>query len=236
LIESLTYNIQEQERLSRAKNYFAWQADLVRPEAGQRIVEVGCGIGNFTRFLLDRQLVVAIDAEEDCVERNKDQFSRYANLQFLHCDVAGSGFPALKRFRPDTCICLNVLEHIEDDCAALEAMAEILDRSGSIILFVPALPALYGPADRELGHFRRYTRASLGRVAKQSGLQVKKMHYVNVVGMFGWWFNAHVLRLTSQSELQIEVFDRWVVPILSRLERVIRPPLGQSLFAVLRKI
>jgi hypothetical protein len=59
---------------------------------------------------------------------------------------------------------------------------------------------------------------------------------MNAAGFFGWWWNARVLRLESQSEAQIEVFDRLLVPLLSRLENCVPPPFGQSVFAVLQKL
>ena len=52
-MHSSTYNLQDQERMSLAKNYFAWQGRLVRRELGKRILEVGCGLGNFTGMLLE---------------------------------------------------------------------------------------------------------------------------------------------------------------------------------------
>jgi hypothetical protein len=61
------------------------------------------------------------------------------------------------------------------------------------------------------------------------------VHYMNFVGFFGWWFNARVLRKTEQSENQIRFFDSWIVPVSSRLEALMHPPCGQSVFAVLRK-
>jgi hypothetical protein len=61
------------------------------------------------------------------------------------------------------------------------------------------------------------------------------LHYVNSIGFFGWWLNARVLRHEAQSGAQIAIFDRLIVPALSRVESVARPPFGQSLFAVLEK-
>jgi len=55
------------------------------------------------------------------------------------------------------------------------------------------------------------------------------------VGFFGWWFNAHLLRREAQSETQIELFDRFAVPVMSRMEAVLPPPFGQSLLAVLER-
>jgi hypothetical protein len=100
---------------------------------------------------------------------------------------------------------------------------------------VPAGPALYGPIDRNLGHFRRYRRADLHLLARETGLRLRRLRYSNSIGAFGWWINAHILKLDRQSARQIEFFDRWLVPVLSSAERVLPPPCGQSLVAVLEK-
>jgi SAM-dependent methyltransferase len=221
--------------MAHAANYFAWQGRLVVPELGQRVIEVGCGIGNFTGMLLDRETVLAVDVDPACVERLRERYPDRPNLQSFVCEPSTAAFADLARFRPDSCICLNVLEHIEDDGRALEAMASVLIPGGVIALLVPAFPALYGPIDRNLSHHRRYRRDTLAALALHTGLRVEKLHYVNAVGFFGWWINAHIFRREAQSEGQIRVFDRSIVPWISRLEAIGRPPFGQSLFAVLRK-
>jgi 2-polyprenyl-3-methyl-5-hydroxy-6-metoxy-1,4-benzoquinol methylase len=230
-----SYILADQEKMSRARNYFAWQWRLAKCELGPRVIEIGCGIGNFTRMLHDREVVIAIDAEPECVERLSERLWNQANLQAMALDLMHPQFADLARFHPDSCVCLNVLEHIEDDCEALRRMASILVPGGVIVLLVPAFPSLHGPIDERLGHHRRYTRASLLALTKAAGLRLQKARYMNTAGFFGWWVNAHVLKRESQSEAQIEVFDRFVVPLMSRVESWTRPPFGQSLFAVLRK-
>ncbi len=93
------YTVEDQQRMTRAKNYFAWQSDLVTRELGQRVVEVGCGLGNFTSKLLDRELVIALDMEPDCVERLKQRYAHYQNLHALTCDAEHNGFREFARFR-----------------------------------------------------------------------------------------------------------------------------------------
>lgn len=221
--------------MARATNYFAWQHRLVAPELGQRVIEVGCGIGNFTGMLLDRETVVAADVDPACIERLQQRYSNRTNLHAFLCEPSSGAFGDLARFHPDSCVCLNVLEHIEDDGRALEAMASVLVPGGAIVLLVPAFQALYGPIDRNLSHRRRYSRNTLAGLAHRTGLHIEKLHYVNAIGFFGWWINAHVFRREAQSERQIRIFDRCIVPWLSRLEAIATPPFGQSLFAVLRK-
>jgi hypothetical protein len=131
-------------------------------------------------------------------------------------------------------VLLNVLEHIDDDLGTVQRIASILPPRGRIALLAPAFPSLYGPIDRNLGHYRRYSRVGIRHLAQAAGLEIRKLRYVNALGFFGWWTNAHLLRRTAQSESQIHLFDR-LVPMVSRLESIVPPPFGQSLFAVLEK-
>jgi SAM-dependent methyltransferase len=230
-----SYTLEDQERMARAANYFAWQHRLVIRELGRRVIEIGCGIGNFTRLMLDREAVLAVDVEPGCVERLQQRFPDRHNLRAVACDVMAPEFSELRSFRADSCVCLNVLEHIEDDRDALRRMAQVVTPGGVMVLLVPACPSLYGRIDELLGHCRRYTRASMSRLATDAGLRVKTCYYLNAIGFFGWWTNSHILKREAQSPAQIEFFDRYIVPVASRIEGLVRPPFGQSLFVVLEK-
>jgi SAM-dependent methyltransferase len=234
-MDRATYILEDQERMAKARNYFAWQSRLAQRHLGQRVIDVGCGIGNFTGLLLDRELVIAVDIEPRCIERLEQHYPERDNLVPLVCDAGSREFRDLEACHPDSCVCLNVLEHIDNDVAALENIASVLPPRGSVVVLVPAFPALYGPTDENLGHYRRYGRAGLCKVARAAGLRVKTMRYLNLAGFFGWWTNSRVLRSEENSARQIEMFDRYVVPLASTLERFVHPPFGQSLFAVLEK-
>ena len=234
--EQVEYLLHAQEQLVGARHYLAWQGELVLPNLGQRVLEIGCGIGNFTGLLLDRETVLGVDCEPEYLDRLRQRYPHRLNLHTFALEANSGDLQELARFRPDSCVALNVLEHIEDDRRALANMASILAPTGAIVLTVPAFPALYGPVDRNLGHYRRYTRASLTRVAEAAGLRVRTARYFNSVGFFGWWFHAHVTRLEVLPPSQIQTFDRWIVPWLSRVERHVTPPFGQSLLAVLENV
>ena len=233
-LEAAAYTLGDQQRMSQAKNYFAWQARLVTHEIGRRVIEVGCGVGNFTGALLNRDPVLALDKEPGCIEELQRRYANHPNLRALICDIGNldEQLSELAGFAADSCVCLNVLEHIADDVTALRAMSSLLIPGGVIVLLVPAFSALYGPIDRNLNHYRRYTLNSLTRRAAETGLRVRKAHYMNCAGFFGWWLNSRILKRETQSEKQISAFER-LVPALSRLEEIARPPFGQSLFAVL---
>jgi SAM-dependent methyltransferase len=239
-IRPASYNVADQARMAAAVNYFAWQARMVKPELGQRIVEVGCGSGNFTGMLLDREAVFALDVDAECIERINQRFRDRGNVRTAVCNasellIEQTPLDEIRQFRPDSVVCLNVLEHIPDDRGTLRGMAAILPPGGAIVLIVPAFESLYGPIDRNLGHHRRYSRASMMKLAQDCGLEIKKVRYMNCAGFFGWWWNARVLKREAQSERQIAFFDRFIVPTVSRIEARVRPPFGQSLFVVLKK-
>jgi SAM-dependent methyltransferase len=229
------YTLLDQQLMRHATRYFAWQARLAKEQLGRRVIEAGCGTGNFTRHLLDRELVVGIDAEEGCVEQARANFAGHLNLQFRRLDILDSAFRDLKAFRPDSIVCLNVLEHLEDDALALHHMREVLVPGGRAVFLLPAFECLYGPIDRNLGHYRRYSKPSWRSLAESCGFRVTQIRYFNSIGFFGWWLNARVLRKEAQSEGQIALFDRIIVPIQLRLERWIAPPFGQSIFTVTEK-
>lgn len=221
--------------MTRARNYFAWLHRVVSRELGRRVVEIGCGVGNFTATLLDRETVIAVDNDLECLARLRDRFPNQPNLHVFVGDVSDGTFLEVARFHPDSCVCLNTLEHVEDDAQALRNMASVLTPRGVVVLLVPAFPALHGPIDRNLEHWRRYRRSDLGRLADAAGLRLRWVRYMNTAGFFGWWMNARILRRDTQSAGQIAFFDRFIVPLMSRVESAIPPPFGQSLLAVMEK-
>ena len=229
------YTVRDQERMQLAGRYFQWQADLAASAVGRRVIEVGCGLGNFTQHLIDREIVVATDIESSCTALLAARFPKSDNLVIHTASVLSPEFASMERYKPDSVVCLNVLEHVEDDTLALHQMHHVLQAGGRVALIVPAFMALYGPIDRLLGHYRRYSKKSIVRLAHATGFNVIALRYMNTVGCLGWWVNSHILRKTEQSETQIKLFDRWVVPIMRRAEDVLPPPFGQSLFVILEK-
>ncbi len=230
------YTLLDQQLMRRATRYFAWQAQIAKEQLGRRIVEVGCGTGNFTQHLVDRELVVGLDVVDGCVEQARERFSGRPNLQFRNLDVQDPAFRELNTLRPDSVVCLNVLEHVRDDRLALEHMRQVLIPGGRAVFLLPAFESLYGPIDENLGHFRRYSKPSWRALAEAAGFRVKISRYFNSIGFFGWWANARIFKKQSQSEGQIELFDRVVVPTLSKLEGWVEPPFGQSIFTVIEAV
>ena len=94
-------------------------ARMAGRELGRRVVEVGCGVGNFTGTLLGREAVIAVDHDAECVARVRERFAGSANLHVVEGDASDDAFVELAGYGADSCVCLNVLEHIADDVRAL---------------------------------------------------------------------------------------------------------------------
>ena len=153
-----------------------------------------------------------MDVEPECIQRSKRRYPDHANLHAFVCDVLSPEFRELARFRRIPASIVNVLEHVEDDLPRSRPWPPCSPPGGAIVLLVPAFPALYGPIDKNLGHHRRYSRGAIPQLGPRTGLRIRKLHYLNFIGFFGWWTNAHVLKREAQSERQIEIFDRYLVP------------------------
>lgn len=209
--------------------YNRWMFDRLRCWIGRSVLEIGSGIGNLSAFLLDREPLVLTDTREEYLSRLRRRFADHPNVTvarlFLPDDdraVAGRRF--------DTVICLNVLEHVDDDVSALAAIRRLLAPSGRLVLLVPALPALYGTIDRALGHHSRYKRATLTELLRATRFRVAHVEYFNLAGIPGWWWAGRVLRRELIPGGSLKLYDA-LVPLF-RLERFIPWRVGQSLIAV----
>ena len=148
------------------------------------------------------------------------------------CHLEECDLGELQRQRLDTVYCVNVLEHIEDDVAALKTFKDAIVPGGHVLIYVPAVQAAYGPLDAELGHHRRYSKRTLAAAFAAAGLDLIRLRYANAIGLIGWMYNARVTKTRHHSLDQVRLFERFVAPWALPLERMIPPPLGSSLAAV----
>lgn len=229
------YDVQDLERMQQAPRYIRWVFGLIAPHVGQRVLEVGAGIGNYSEFLVACESLTLVDQSSACCAALRSRFQSQDGVRVLQMDICNPDVLALRESRFDTIICLDVLEHT-DDTLALRHMNALLAPGGILILKVPALPVLHGTIDEALGHHRRYRRKDLLALVDRAGFFTERHVFLNFIGALGWWINAHVLRRRKQSLGQIRFFDRYLMPLIVWWEQRWPPPLGQSLLVVCRKV
>jgi len=234
-LDGASTSIEIQLRLSNAKHYNDWIYALLEPHLGQRILEAGCSIGNFTSRFLNRQRVVSVDVLPEALLHLRKTIGNAPNVRSLCMDLESDGFRDLAGEKLDTIVCLNVLEHIRDDSALLKKFWSLLEPGGKLLLFVPAMPVLYGSMDSADGHFRRYEKQGLSTLIRKVDFKLVECRYVNILGVARWFFNGRVLKRRLLPLKQLALFDRFLVPFARWFESRWDPPLGQSLFVVAAK-
>jgi glycosyltransferase involved in cell wall biosynthesis len=199
------------DAFSDAPHFNRWIADTIGPHLGRYVLEIGAGIGNLTRVLAPRKKkYIATDVDCEHLERLRVRLSGRPNLEIALLDVSRAEDHVPFRGRVDTVVCLNVLEHIEDDRAALRSIHETLQDGGRAIILVPEGQGLFNSLDEELGHCRRYSEDDLRRRMTEAGFAVETMLRFNRVSRPGWWLTGKVLKRRSISRFQLKNFDRMV--------------------------
>jgi SAM-dependent methyltransferase len=135
---------------------------------GSRVLNVGAGAGSFTTLLAERGFdVTSTDVSPEAID-------------VLRKRVAGKVVPADAHDLPvpddafDAAVLGEVLEHLDDDRAALREVARVLRPTGVVVASVPANPAWFGPSDEWAGHLRRYTRGGLTAAFASAGFAVER--------------------------------------------------------------
>jgi cyclopropane fatty-acyl-phospholipid synthase-like methyltransferase len=227
------YAADDLETMQEAKRYSAHLFNLFRDHIGKRVLEVGSGIGTMSRPLADAaDMVMGLEPNVNCVTRLQDAMKGHPRFTLRPCHLEECDRGELAACRFDTVVCVNVLEHIEDDAAALRTFKDVLVPNGRVLIFVPAVQAAYGPLDAELGHHRRYSKPTLAKAFSDAGLDLLTLRYTNPIGLAGWMYNAHISKSTAHSLTQVRLFETFVAPWALPLERLITPPIGLSLIAV----
>jgi SAM-dependent methyltransferase len=197
------------------------------------VLEAGCGIGNFTELLLDRERLVCLDNDPLYVEMLNWRLGHLENVTTLEFDLADSAaYEPLARERIDTIVCLNVLEHIAPDEQVLRAYFDLLQPGGHAIILVPAHPSLFSPCDEALGHQRRYTTVELHSKLHRAGFEVVMLEEFNRLGVPGWYLNKQLGR-RDLNPRQMRAFE-WLLPLAKGMEAM-KIGRGLSLIGVGRK-
>ena len=226
------YGSQILGRLNRAPRFTHWMADVIRPFIGERVLEIGAGTGNLTLQLIPRKLYYASDINPHYLTYLKNLIPDHPYLRVGYTDgEKHDSYPSDEKF--DTVICLNVVEHLENDFGALRNIRAALEENGRAIVLVPCGPGLYGTLDKALGHYRRYSKAQFTELAARAGFQLEALLSFNRFGSPAWWLNGRLLRRKTFGLWQIKILN-FLTPLVRVIDRFLPlPPL--SIIAVLRK-
>ena len=224
--------------LSGLEHYNRWMASQLHALAPIQgtILEFGCGSGGMTRALLSLpgvRKLIANDISPFVKNHFSENFQGHPRLQFSDANIF-SNPSSFRDMKYDLAVTSNTLEHIQEDAKALRAITENAREKTTLVL-VPAFGWLYGTCDFDGGHLRRYTKKTFRCMAESEDLTVDSMKYFNMLGAFAWWFQ-YVLQKRSDYESQAHaknysLFNKFIVPLYSKLEKFFPCPFGLSLVA-----
>jgi glycosyltransferase involved in cell wall biosynthesis len=218
--------------LEGTPQYLNWMAALLRPYLGDRILELGAGIGTLTGSLMGRRLrYVATEHDPLYLHALRNRFLRTPNVSVREFDPS-MPVPADLDGPFDTVLCVNLLEYVETP-AFLQAVCDRTAPGGTLIALVPQGRALFGSLDRALGQKRRYSAAQLRELLSQYGFEVQSTRQLNKVGAPAWWLFSRLLRRRQINKLILKIFDKTVW--FWRHVDFVFPWRGLSLVAIARK-
>ena len=215
--------------------YFAWVAGLFGDALTGDVLDHGAGTGILSeRLLAQAERVIALEPEDVLFERLCRRFADTPRVTPVH----GTIETYLQRYGArslDAAVSSNVLEHLADDVGCLRGLREALRPGGALAVYVPARSELFGSLDESVGHLRRYTARSLRSRLEEAGFFVQWVRYGNLAGVLPWLVSGRLLRRRAIESQSLKLFDRWIFPVSSRLEGMLRIPYGLNVAALARR-
>jgi SAM-dependent methyltransferase len=225
---------ESRQRDFRATALNALIADVLDPS--EDVLDMGCGTGGFVLDMLERgQRVRGLDSSEEMLAMGRrllteNGFSPDHLVQGQLTEYLNESTDPVTQ-----AVCLDVIEHIEDDERAVGQLHSLLEPGGRLVLTVPAIPGLYGEKDRKVGHYRRYSPAMLRDLFPDDQWEIEALRYWNLVGVPVTWFAVKVQKRAVDESVRsgqgavartVSGLLRWWFLVV---ENRIRPPLGLTL-------
>lgn len=246
LAHKLPHEVEHLEALERMRGlepYYRWVLDLAErlngAPLGRRILDAGCGIGNFVELLRRRaDEVLAVDLSPRNIAVLRERFRDAANVEVLQTDLDAER-TALRARAVDAIVCLDVLEHLDDDRGLVRAFFDVLPPGGNLFVKVPAHPWLFGSLDEASDHRRRYTRKHLVGLVADAGFEVRASRHMNVVGVAPYFVKGRILRRRSTLSNSFRpgqlAWIRRAMGFFRVVDRLTGAPVGQSVVVLARK-
>mgnify|MGYP005857953713 CR=1 FL=1 len=225
----------ENENFRSAMNYKKWlYNDNIKPSVGKRVMEIGSGTGNISRFMIGRETLILSDISDYYLRHLRAQFRETSKLRIIKYNVLDEPPDLVKKINIDTVVAVSVIEHVQDDLKALKNINKILINGGKAIIHVPLFETLYGSIDSSLGHFRRYSVKEIKEKMELCGFEVERLKSFNPLGIPLWFFLGKIMKakyVPKSFSLLSEISSIFIKRVSQYL-----PDIGFELTVVGRKV
>ena len=225
--------------IGTANAFNRWMYAAISPYLQEEILEAGAGIGNITALLAQEGKALTIsEIETQYLDELRVRFSGQPSVkEIVAIDLQEKNFfqsYAAYHERFGSIVLLNVIEHLQDDLAAVEHCRFLLKPGGVLIALAPAYSFLYSRLDKELGHYRRYTRKRLAKVVVAGGLRTTRSFYFNFMGIPAWLYGKW-RRVKAVPGGEMGLYDK-LVPLGKLLDKLVFHRAGLSAIVIAKKV
>ncbi len=219
--------------LQGARRLNKWMADTIRPFIGDRVLELGAGIGTLTSQFIPRTSYCASDINPHYLHYLRSYAAGKPYLTIAKVDATSQEDFAGLAGQFDTVVMTNVLEHVPDPRITLRNAVSALEPGGRAVILVPQHPGLHNSLDVALEHRERYTVQGIRASLEEAGLNVETVLDFNRISVPAWYLNGTILKRRRFSRVQLKGLEV-AMPLIRRIDRI-WPWSGLSLLAIASK-
>ncbi len=230
------YEGRDLEVLFNLPHYYDWIVSTFRPWLSGHTMEIGAGIGTISTRLVDNvDRLDIVEPSAHLAPRFPKSLTDNPKTSFFF-ETLERHLPQVADIACDSVVMVNVLEHIEDDAAAVRELHRVLKPGGHLLLFVPALAFLFSELDRLHGHYRRYHLRPLADLLERNGFQIVLKRYFDMAGVLPWWLVNTIGRKATFDPGMVKLYDRFVIPVSRFVEKKLSPPIGRNIIIVAERL
>jgi len=232
MAQELTYVGEELDLFAHATRWKNYWSRILKPYLGKEVLEVGAGLGVNTPLLLGGAQTqwLCLEPDPTLAARLEENCAKLPGHDRIKTQIGiVSDLPPTAKF--DTILYIDVLEHIEHDAAELKSAALHLHPGGRLIVLSPAHQFLFSPFDQSIGHFRRYSKATLAAV-EPSTLHRERLFMLDSVGMLASLANRLMLKQKMPTREQIDVWNNYLVPVSERVDPLLGFSIGKTVIGI----
>lgn len=213
--------------------YLNWLVSIVRPKLGDRVIELGAGLGSLSGMLMGKRLrYIAAEKDPLLLHSLKNRFLRTPNVEVRELSADDTeGFADLKEGF-ETALLLKTLEYSQDPELSLRQMQGCLVAKGRLIVSVPQGKNL-NSLDRGMGYLHRFSKDGMKQMLERNGFEIEETIELNKVGRLAWGIFGGLFGNEKINKLSLKLFDKTVW--LSKLVEPVLPWGGLNLIVVARK-
>ena len=213
-----------------SKNFRKYQFDLIKEFVSGNVAEIGPGNGIILELYLDHcDKLDLFEPDKNLYSKLNDKFSNYKKITVINDELNTSSNIY------DVILYLDVLEHIEDYEKEILKAHNALKKGGYLLINVPAFQFLYSDFDKDVGHFRRYSKKDITNLCSNYNLEINKLKYYDSIG----FFLSLLSKMTRSNykknfEKKIKIWDS-LIPFSRILDKIFISYVGKSLLIVIKK-